>query len=287
VSSLGGRIYYPKNNEWPSRFEQPLRATEPIAAFLRSRGDVERIDVNRSDVPMNFGDYHRIEEMSSHGASMLTSLFLMRFWEPRARQLFGVNYYVGRTPSQPDQVDIFTAPSGIKVFSNPNGRPRVWSVHRVLRSRGYTQGREMLSHPSFDMSTTAFMDAAVPTLEECGSPDDVELVKRDWFSVTIRARMACRGMVVLNDNFYPGWRARVDGRSTQIYPAYMCLRGVVVESGTHLVEIRYRPRAFYLGLLLFVIGSGGAVILFRRNESSGVNLVSDGLTQSVEELPVR
>ena len=273
VSSLGGRIYFPRGPGWTSRYEQPLRNTDAIADFLRTRNDLQRIDVNRSDVPMNFGDYQRIEEMSSHEASMLTSIFQIRFWEPHARQLFGVNYYVARQPSQPGQSDIFTAPDGIKVFKNSNAQPRVWTVHRIIPVSSYSEARQVLSNPAFDVSNTAFLNESTPQLQPCASPDRLELVKRDWFTVVIRATMACQGMVVLNDNWYPGWRARLDGAATRIYPAYMTIRGLVVPAGSHTIEMHYRPRSFYVGLLLFLGGCVATVVLFRQNENPGSNLL--------------
>lgn len=271
--NVGGRLNFPRGHGAVSRYEKPMQETESIAQFLRSRPDLVRIDVDQKDVPVNFGDLHMIEELSSHGGSMLTSVFNINFWTPAARRLFGINYYVARKPSQPDQVDLFTAPSGIKVFRNPNARPRVWSVHHIASVRDYPQARQLLANPSFDMATTTFVNSPPPAVEDCGSQDQVDLLKRTWFSVVIRANMACKGMLILNDNWYPGWRTTVDGKKTPIYSAYMTIRGVVVESGTHMIEMHYRPRAFYLGLLMFAIGVSFTAWLYRRPESPDSDLL--------------
>ena len=60
----------------------------------------------------------------------------------------------------------------------------------------------------------------------------------------------CRGMVVLTDAYYPGWKAQVDGRGTAIHEAYGFVRGVVVEGGEHAVEFVYRPASVMMGALL-------------------------------------
>ena len=93
----------------------------------------------------------------------------------------------------------------------------------------------------------------------------------------------CTGMVVLNDNWYPGWRASLDGKRAPIYAAYMTVRGVVVGPGDHVVEMHYRPRALYLGFVLFAIGLGGTIWLCWRTESQGPNLLvpaEDGPSRS-------
>ena len=272
--NVAGRNKYPRGHGYNSQFEKPLLASDSLAQFLRTRTDLERIDVDQKDLPMNFGDLHMIEEMSSHGGSMLASVFKTRFWEPRARQLYGVNYYLARKPSQSNQVELFTAPSGIKIFRNPDARPRVWSVHKIVSVPDYGRANDLLSSPSFEMATTSFVTGEPPQLGDCGSGDQVELLNRSWFSVAIRARMQCAGMVVLNDNWYPGWRASVDGKSVPIYSAYMTVRGVVVGAGDHVVEMRYRPRALYLGCVLFAIGLGATIWLYRQTEAQGPNLLA-------------
>jgi uncharacterized membrane protein YfhO len=65
--------------------------------------------------------------------------------------------------------------------------------------------------------------------------------------VVIQAQMSCRGMVILTDTWFPGWRATVDGRAAVIEKAYGAFRGVVVEAGDHTVEMRYRPWSVFLG----------------------------------------
>ena len=47
--------------------------------------------------------------------------------------------------------------------------------------------------------------------------------------------MACKGLVVVSDNWYPGWTAEVDGRPAKIWKVNTVIRGVVVEPGKHQV----------------------------------------------------
>jgi len=272
--NVAGRLMYPRGHGYISQFERPLLASDSLAQFLRTRTDLERIDVDQKDLPMNFGDLHMIEEMSSHGGSMLTSVFKIKFWTPRARQLYGVNYYLARKPSQSNQVELFTDPSGIKVFRNPDARPRVWSVHQILSVSDYDRANDLLSSPSFEMATTSFVSGEPPRVEQCGSGDQIELLNRNWFTVAIRARMQCAGMVVLNDNWYPGWHASIDGKRVPLYSAYMTVRGVIVGPGDHVVEMHYRPRALYLGCVLFAIGLGGTIWLYRRTERQWPDLLA-------------
>jgi uncharacterized membrane protein YfhO len=68
--------------------------------------------------------------------------------------------------------------------------------------------------------------------------------------VTVEVSGDRPGVLVLNDSFYTGWRARVDGVERPILPANLLFRGVEVEAGEHPVEFRYAPWSVLVGTLL-------------------------------------
>ena len=64
-------------------------------------------------------------------------------------------------------------------------------------------------------------------------------------------------LVVLNDRFYPGWKAKIDSVPATIYRANGFMRSVYVTKGSHLVEFDFRPDSlrfgFYLAALAILI----------------------------------
>ena len=56
------------------------------------------------------------------------------------------------------------------------------------------------------------------------------------------------GFLVLNDSYFPGWRAWVDGQETPIIRANYLFRAVALPPGQHSVEFRYEPQSFLTGL---------------------------------------
>jgi uncharacterized membrane protein YfhO len=69
---------------------------------------------------------------------------------------------------------------------------------------------------------------------------------------------ASRGMLVLSEVYYPGWRAYVDGAAASIYRADYALRAVEVDEGAHRVEMVYDPVSFKLGA---AISAGSWIII--------------------------
>jgi hypothetical protein len=277
--NVSGR-FLPRDAESAKRFSAAVAADDEIARFLKTRSDLVRIDVDRDDVPENFGEMHGIEELSGHGASMLTSLYQLPYDNPRARQLYGVNYFVAKKPADSSQQLLYTSGPGIKVFSSPGAMPRVRAVHSVIQVRNGDEARSLLQDPAFDLSQAFYLDHkfTAPVLENCpASGDRVSLLERNQWRVRIQATLQCTGAVVLSDNFYPGWRAYVDGKRAALLPAYGSLRGVVVMAGNHAIEMLYVPLSFYLGIALFVIGVAGTITLWRSNETPRQNLLTERL----------
>lgn len=61
------------------------------------------------------------------------------------------------------------------------------------------------------------------------------------------------GWLVMKDIFYPGWVVWVNGAKEPIFAANSIFRAVRVDAGTSLIEFRYQPLSFYLGVFLSVL----------------------------------
>lgn len=73
--------------------------------------------------------------------------------------------------------------------------------------------------------------------------------------ITIAVKSNSSGILVLNDTFYPGWSATIDGIETPIHRANYLFRGIQVTKGNHEIKFHYFPLSFSTGLLLFALGA--------------------------------
>jgi hypothetical protein len=84
--------------------------------------------------------------------------------------------------------------------------------------------------------------------------DKVEVVSYQPNHVVLKCETGQEAFLYVSDTFYPGWRAYVDGKRTEIVRANLAFRAVRVPQGGHTVSFRYVPISFYAGLVLTVIG---------------------------------
>lgn len=243
-----------------------LSRDRDLADYIRSRGVAGRVQYDDQLIPYNIGDWYGLEAVNAYTSGVLTKVWEMDVFSHRSMDFFGVRYYLGKTPPQPDLKPMFTGSSGIKVFENPTAYPRVWSVHAATSLPVRSDIVHAMQDPAFDPRNRALLSGpALQSISACGSAlDDIQMPVHQPAYVKIGAHMGCRGIVILTDASFPGWRATVDGKAAPILEAYGSVRGVVVEAGDHTVEMRYRPWSVLAGALLTACAAGATLLQIRR-----------------------
>ena len=245
-----------------TKFLHRLAEHSDMVDFIRSQGEAARVEYDDNLIPYNIGDWYGMETFNAYTASATTNIWHMDLFSPRGKSFFGLKYYLGKSPLPTDLKEVFVGHSGLKVFENASAFPRVWSVHQIMTVAEPKLIPPAMNDASFDARTTGLVaGGSAPILDSCdGSEDDVELPLHTPNYLRVTADLKCKGMVILTDTWFPGWRATVDGRSAQIYQAYGGVRGVVVDAGQHVIEMRYIPWSVFAGGALTLLA---AVIAFR------------------------
>jgi hypothetical protein len=139
------------------------------------------------------------------------------------------------------------AMEGIQIFENRNCLPRVFAVERIETVRDLSEVKKKLYLFKINPLRTALVYKQ--EMAEIGqsefSPGKVMIRQYDTDQVVVDADFAGRGFMILADQYYPGWRATVDGTRTPIYRVNGMLRGIVIPPGRHIITFEYRPVKIY------------------------------------------
>jgi len=71
--------------------------------------------------------------------------------------------------------------------------------------------------------------------------------------ITISVNTPRPGMLILRDQFYPGWKALIDSVSVPIYRANGFTRAVYVPAGAHAVEFNFKPDSLKYGMRIALV----------------------------------
>lgn len=249
-----------------------LAKHKDIANFLMDRrADHGRIEYPTSAIPYNFGDWYGLETFPSYTASVTANVWRYQIFKPEVRDIFSIRYSIAKQPARPEQHLVFTGASGLNVYENPSAYSRVWAVHESVDVPDSVAARALLGSSEFDAKRQVFFigSGVRPALGACGNPsaDSTELSLHGANRVTIKASLGCAGLVILNDTYYPGWRATVDGKPASIVEADGIFRGVAVPAGDHVIDMKYRPATVIGGGILSLLAGGIAAVAFLRLRS--------------------
>ncbi|GEM_PF-5109353 len=106
-----------------------------------------------------------------------------------------------------------------------------------------------------DPGTIAVIERDVPQKrsEPRHEPSSGHVLARANNRLSLEVVARSHGMVVINEVFYAGWSAHVDGEPSELLQVNYLLRGVEVGPGRHVIELRFQPRLWLVTFPMFVL----------------------------------
>jgi len=145
----------------------------------------------------------------------------------------------------------------VAIFENNRALPRarLVSSERIASDPQQLQiirSGKISAETKWDPLTEALVDRATGLAfpKEKPPPGKTEIIRREPNRVEIATESNTPSLLVLADNFYPGWRAEFDNRPCRILRVNYNQRGVALPGGKHRVVFFYQPRPVLTGLLV-------------------------------------
>ncbi len=150
------------------------------------------------------------------------------------------------------------------VYDNPSALPGTFVAPRAVRVPDATGA----------LSTTQQVDLRQVVVLS-GGPDTMPGILapiREWWAGWLAAAPENRrdavadggrsgGYLVVDDGWFPGWRATVDGHETPVWRADYLLRAVRIPPGHHRVDMVYAPLVYLLGASITLVASASLILL--------------------------
>jgi hypothetical protein len=145
--------------------------------------------------------------------------------------------------------------SGLKVFKRPGALPMVRLTHKLeCTSPGSSLEALERGLVTKDLSVTEECEGVYQLASGSSSEGSAKIIRRTGNTLTVQVAAANESMLFISQNYYPGWKAKVNGVQAKVHRLDYTFTGVVVPKGLSLIELRYRPMSFKLGLLVSLFG---------------------------------
>lgn len=188
--------------------------------------------------------------------------------------LLGTNYFLDRSENAsteksfpPDRFSLISQFGSWKLFKNLKAAPRFFLAAGFETFDNNHDFEKKFFNPSFDVQSVILLEKKLP--EILGRPslsDKVSLLVYRPNEVVFQTTTKESRLLFLSDIKYPGWRALIDGRETEIFRADYAFRSVFVPAGEHRVRFIFQPASFTIGasISLASLAALGVLIIIRR-----------------------
>lgn len=140
----------------------------------------------------------------------------------------------------------------VRVYRCTRSLPHAFMVFHATNVKDQNEAFEELSKKSFDPFKQVIIENYLGSWRN-GFPreklKELSIIRPNANQVIVRSDRP--GMLVINEAFYPGWKAQIDGVATKVYRANAYFRAIEVPEGRHEIVFSYVPSGFMLGVYLF------------------------------------
>ena len=178
---------------------------------------------------------------------------LMRSYRSTLANLLGIRFICTTVPIEtvdpslrPGDFKLVDQIGKVRIYENPRAFPRAFVVEKALPVDTEAVLRTGVM-PTTDFRTTVLLDPmpanwhAVVKDDPAAEPPTAVVTSYTNTEIQVQVKASKPSFLVLNDLFYPYWRAYVDGQETEILNANVLFRAVPVQPGEHEVVFRFEP----------------------------------------------
>jgi Bacterial membrane protein YfhO len=174
----------------------------------------------------------------------------------RLGDLLGARYFVSNQlyDMGPNFTEAFRGTRSV-VYRNERALPRAFLVGRTEIVPDEGAPARILQDSTFDPRTTVLLPEPLPAgiALEPDPQGTVAWQERRNDAYTLEVTTDRPALLVLTENYYPGWHATVDGAAVETLRANYTLRAVPVPAGTHTVRFTYRNGALRASAIVSVV----------------------------------
>lgn len=135
------------------------------------------------------------------------------------------------------------------VYKNSTAVPRMYFTSSYVAVNSDEKVLDYLFQPSFNPLVTAVLEK--DPLIKSGNYNN-KIISQKFSENTVDAQVYTEksSILVVNDNFYSGWKAFIDGKQTEIFRTNYTFRSIIIPPGKHTVKMVFDPFAFKAGLFV-------------------------------------
>jgi hypothetical protein len=176
----------------------------------------------------------------------------------RLLDLLAVKYFIYKKSDIPldNNQNIIWQNDKWTVIENENAFPHAFLVNNFEVISDDRKILERLFSESFNPKTTILIEKQVSLKsqkQKTDLKDHVLIKKYQENKIVLESSTSDNQILVLSDNYFPGWKAYIDKKETEIFRANYTFRGIILPKGDHTIIFVYQPNSVKFGIYITLL----------------------------------
>lgn len=223
------------------------------------------------NVPSHIDQFSLYTGLFPRRYDVLTRVFSQQFGMQSviALRRYAITHLIIKNPYYPGETEVARVAStgGNKVLEDDRWNFSGWSVPHRPWAFFADKVTQVPDEKEALATLTKILEQGDSTVvvEGTGAPEPpaaglVINFERKNNYLRIEATSNGNGVLVVNDSYWPGWVAKIDGKQVPVRPADYLVRAVPWPSGRHVLEMEYKPKEVQIGALISAVGGVALIV---------------------------
>lgn len=147
-----------------------------------------------------------------------------------------------------------------KIYKLEGAKEKVYFVNSYAKAETVEEITNMvIANPNLLEKSVILEKEIDLTAKSRESQPTIEIIVQTDRNLKFWLETQEKGVVVINQSYYPGWQAEIDGVKTEILAANLNYQGLVAPAGKNLINLVYLPKSLKIGAFLTF---AGLIIIF-------------------------
>lgn len=161
-----------------------------------------------------------------------------------------------------------------KLFENNKYLPRFFFVGNIENYKTKSEIEEAFFQKEIDLSDRVLLlNANINSYDfSCANKPrgNINLISYETNQIILDTDSDCNNILSTSEVFYPGWKAEVDGRKTDIFVGNYAFRSMYIPKGKHHLKIFYSLDIYIIGFVISLLAVTGLVIVYKKYKNEKI-----------------
>lgn len=163
-------------------------------------------------------------------------------------KLLNVKYVISKNKLSNKDLELIYKNGKYYLYKLNETIPRAYIVSDNKFVKNTSEALELLKINNFQIKKVALIEGAPIKINNKQDYKELTTIDVNSDKIEIKKFYSKAGILVLSEQWYPGWNAYDNGKKIKIYKTNGILRGLILNEGNHHIVFKYEPESFKIGL---------------------------------------